>query len=169
MAFAAALPACRPTVKENAGQLKYFDIKGFFKADSARLTREHKLITKTVAYNGNPETKKVYIDNWGREFELFTSSDINKPAWRDSYTIQSSNNGIITYKANSPDLKTSEIMVKKDGDKVKWILIFNYTKNMLYENSEKLTYYPDSAYIIVKAQTVRLLGKNLYVIKGKFN
>lgn len=166
-AIAAFGVSCRPEVKESKGQQRYFDIKGYFRADSVRLSVLHPLITKTAMHNGVSQTKKVYIDNWGREFELFESSDINKPAWLDSYEIQSAN-GLTVYKSKDPDLKTTKIVIKKSGDKVNWILIYNHTKNLLYENVEKLSYFPDSAYQIDRAQTVRLLGKNVYSVKGVF-
>jgi hypothetical protein len=166
--FIAGLSSCKPEVKENLGAMKYFDLKGFFRADSARLSSRHPQVTKTVVQNGKSQTKKVYIENWGAEFEMFTSSDINKPAWRDSYSINNSDS-VLIYTAKSPDLKTNRIIINKHGDKVKWILIYNHTKNLLYENTERLTYFPDSVYSIAKSQQVRLLGKNLYAIKGVFN
>ena len=167
IALIVIVSGCKPQVKEPAGTLKYFDLKGFFKADSARLSQKHPLVTKTVVQNGKSQTKKVYIDNWGSEFELFTNADINKPAWRDSYSINTSDS-VIIYSAKQPELKTTRIIISKKGDKVKWILIYSHTKILLYENTEKLTYFPDSVYSIAKLQKVRLLGKNLYVITGKF-
>jgi hypothetical protein len=159
--------SCKPDVKETKGTLTFFDIKGYFKADSARLSKTG-MITKSVMHNGATETKKVHIDNWGREFELFSNSDINRPAWRSSYRV-SNGKDLTVYEALLPDLKTRRILIGKKDDKVKWILIYNHTKNLLYENVEKLTYFPDSIYQIDKSQKVRLLGKNLYMIKGSFN
>lgn len=161
------LASCRPDVKETKGNLVYFDLKGFFKADSARLTAKHQQVTKTVMHNHVTQTKKVYINNWGRELELFTKSDINRPSWRGSYSISKSASAII-YEAKTPELKTRKIVIGKNGDKVKWILIFNHTRNLLYENTEKLSYFPDSLYQIDKLQHVRLMGNNLYSIKGQF-
>lgn len=160
-------PACRPEVKETKGSLVYFDIKGFFGADAARLNQKHTAVTKTVMHNGDTQTKRINNINWVNEFELFTNSDINKPAWSDSYTVQNAN-GLLVYKAKTPDLKTRSIIIKKDGQKVKWIIIFNHNTNMLYDNVEKLSYFPDSVYQISKSQKVRFLGKNRYGIKGVF-
>lgn len=162
----ALLPSCKPDIKESDD--KYFDIKGYFHADSLRLTRLNPLITKTVKHNGITETKKVHISNWGLELNLFSTSDINKPAWRDSYTVQNSGNTLI-YKAKYPELKTREIIVNREGNKVKWILIINNSHNILYQTREKLSYFPDSIYFIQKYQKVRFLGANSYTIKGTLN
>jgi hypothetical protein len=36
----------------------------------------------------------------------------------------------------------------------------------LYETDEKLSYFPDSLYLIQKSQRVKLLGKDTYRISG---
>ncbi|HVV56652.1 MAG TPA: hypothetical protein VHC47_15060 [Mucilaginibacter sp.] len=149
--------------------MKYFDLKGYFLADSARLTKLNPLITKTVTHNNDTETKKVHIKDWGAELSLFTESDINKPAWRADYNIQQSGDFLIYKAKKNTDLKTRDIIIKKTGDKIKWILIFNHTQNILYESEEKLSYFPDSLYIIRKLQRVRFLGLQKYTIKGVFN
>ncbi|WP_299499765.1 hypothetical protein [Mucilaginibacter sp.] len=133
-----------------------------------RLTKLNHLTNKTVTHNGITETKKVHISNWGLELSSFSESDINKPAWRDSYNIQT-NGASIIYRAKTIDLKTQLIVINKQADKVKWILIYNRTENILYQTNEKLSYFPDSLYIIQKYQKVRLLGANTYTIKGTLN
>lgn len=157
--------ACKPQIKETGAKLKFFDLKAFFSADTARLNKLGKPVLKTVTHNGATETKAVPIDNWGQELELFMASDINKPAWRDSYTITNSG-GFLIYKAKFPDLKTRELLIKKEGEKVKYILIFNRINTSLYQTSEKLSYFPDSLYIIEKSQKIRLMGFNRYKITG---
>lgn len=161
------LPACKPEIKETGSAMPYFDLKGYFHTASAALARQNKQVLKMVMQNGVAETRKVHIANWENEFSLFIGSDINKPAWKDSYTVETTGDALI-YKAKYPELETTEIVINKPHNKVKWILIFNHTKNMLYETKEKLTYFPDSMYMIEKVQRVKLLGSNRYDIKGLF-
>lgn len=168
LSLISGLQSCKPDIKESNANMKYFDIKGFFRSDSARLTKLNKPIFKSVKHNGVVESKKVTIKNWGTELSLFSESDINKPAWRNSYRITTDSN-IIIYQALVPGLKTREILIKKTGGKVKYIMIINSTKNILYSTLEKLSYFPDSLYLIQKSQTVRVLGKNNYDIAGYFN
>jgi hypothetical protein len=154
--------ACKPAIKEKS---KFFDIRGFFMDDTARLTRLNPLVLKNVTHNGVSETKSVKIGNWGQELDLFIGSDINKPAWKDSYTVIDEG-GTVMYKAKFPELKVREILVKQDKGKVKWLLIYTKTKNILYTSTEKLSYFPDSLYLIEKDQKVRLMGNNHYRIEG---
>ncbi|HWD87688.1 MAG TPA: hypothetical protein VG367_06140 [Mucilaginibacter sp.] len=152
---------------------KFFDLKGYFASEAARLKKLNPNVDKTAIYNYQAENQKVHIDNWASELSMFSESDINKPAWKLSYDVQSSN-GFISYKAKDPELKTQDITIKKDGDQVKWILIINHTKSTifskkLYETTEKLSYFPDSVYHIQKKQYTRFLGIKTYNVKGKFN
>jgi len=164
----AVLSSCKPEIKETGAEVKFFDIKGYFKADSARLRVKNPLVTKTVKHNGQSQTKNVKIANWGAELDPFITSDINKPAWRTAYNVQNGEN-ITIYTAKLPELKTREVIIKKTDGKLNWIKIYNHTKNMLYDDAENLTYYPDSLYIISKSQKVRLLGKNSYYVRGELH
>ncbi|WPU95942.1 hypothetical protein SNE25_10475 [Mucilaginibacter sabulilitoris] len=159
------LPSCRPDIKQSGTVLKYFDINGYFKADTARLRKSDPAVNKTVTHNGITENKTVHITNWGHELNLFIQSDINRPAWKNSYRVQVIDS-LIIYQAKHSELRTTRVVIRKDKDKVKWILIFNHTKNLLYETREKLSYFPDSVYLIEKWQQVRLMGRNNYRIEG---
>ncbi|MGZ3810981.1 MAG: hypothetical protein ACXVJN_04610 [Mucilaginibacter sp.] len=159
------ITACNRDSSVADNTTKFFDIKGYFKADSLRLVKLNPLVNKTVVHNGTTETKKVRISNWGNELRLFTESDINKPAWRASYSVQSDNDFLI-YKAKDSLLRTRDIIIRRTGNHVKWMLIFNHKKNKLYETVEKLSYFPDSLYLIQKTQKVRFLGTNSFKISG---
>jgi hypothetical protein len=169
-AFAGAvlLAACKPAIKTD-GKEAYFDVKGYFEGEAARLAKQNKPVFKTIIHNGVSESKKVAIANWQQELNMFIAADINKPAWRDSYTVQQTENSIV-YKAKEEELETREIVISKKDGKVKWILMYTRTpKNILYQTTAKLSWFPDSAYQILKTQRVRLIGTNAYDISGKLN
>ncbi|MGN6179743.1 MAG: hypothetical protein ACTHMI_11150 [Mucilaginibacter sp.] len=163
--LAALYSGCKPEAKQSGGKAGYFDIKGFFTNEAQDLQKVKPPVLKTIVHNGVTETKKVSIENWGQELESFVGGDINRPAWKNSYTT-STGDGITLYKAIEPELTVREIIIKKDADKIKWIIIYTKTQNILYRNIEKLSYYPDSLYRIEKRQHVRLMGNNNYNITG---
>jgi hypothetical protein len=165
--------SCKNDSHAGTDTKQFFDLKKYFAAESARLTQINPLINKTTAHNSVSETKKVNITNWSNELSLFSESDINKPAWKASYSASTSE-GITTYTAIYPDLKTRSIIIKKQQDKVKLILIYNYTKTTVFGKAlswttEELSYVPDSMYRIQKRQFARIIGENRYFIKGLFN
>jgi len=155
------LNACKPEVKSNG----LFDLKGYFMQDTARLNRSATTVFKTVTHNGVTESKKVRIGDWGKELSLFIDADINKAAWKNSYKVISEDS-LLVYRARDKDLKVRELIIKRDKQKVKYILIYNKTENILYTTTQKLSYFPDSLYMIETVQRVRLIGTNFYRIRG---
>ena len=157
--------ACKPEIKDN-GTAKYFDLKKYFTDEAVRMEKLHSTVLKTVNYNGKPEQKKITVTNWKRELGLFIESDINKPAWKDSYRVTTQHDSTI-YTAIDTNLRTRSVLIVAKANQVKLIAISNFTKNMLYQTKDVLAYYPDSVYQIEKHQSVRILGSNNYLITGK--
>ncbi|GGH03165.1 hypothetical protein [Mucilaginibacter phyllosphaerae] len=160
--------ACnKPEIKETGAELKYFDLKGYFEKEATRLTALNPQVDKSVAHNAETESKNVRIGSWKKELNLFTESDINKPAWKLSYDVQTNADSTV-YAAKYPELKTRRIVIRKKAGQVSEIAIVNNTHNILYNTTEKLQYAPGNYYRIEKTQKVKVMGGNSYMIKGKF-
>lgn len=164
LVFVGNLAACKPDVQQNKTQ--FFSLNNYFNQQAQKLTKANFEVVKTVSRNGQAETKKVKIANWPGELSVFFESDINKPAWQRSYKTTVSGDFII-YKALEPDLKTQEIIIKRSNTQIVLVMIYNVVTNKLFQTKEKLTYYPDSLYIIRRKQNVRFLGMSDYLIEGK--
>lgn len=148
-------------------QYSYFDLEGFFEKEASRLQKGNQHVVKSVQKNGETEKRVVKIKDWSEELSLFSASDINKPAWRDSYKTQQKA-GEILYTSTDPNLRTDTILIRRETTgRIKQISIVNKIANSLYSSRETLDYFPDSLYQIYKEQDVRLLGSNKYVISGK--
>ncbi|RYE36151.1 MAG: hypothetical protein EOP42_04405 [Sphingobacteriaceae bacterium] len=158
------LASCKPDIRQN--ETSYFNLNSYFNAEAKKLKEANFEVIKTVSRNGETETKKLKIENWPQELSLFSESDINKPSWKNSYKTTTSGD-VTIYKALEPDLKTQEIIIKKHNQQIIYLMIFNVANNKLFQSKEKLTYYPDSLYIIRRKQHVRFLGTNDYLIEGK--
>lgn len=165
IAVLSGLQSCKPDKAASRDDHQFFSLKKFISADSARMTKANPLVTKTVVHNGQSQTKKLHIGNWGSELGLFSESDINRPAWKSEYTVEHSDS-LTLYTATNPDLRTRRIILKQVNGKVIYLNIYNHEKNALSETKEALTYFPDSAYVITKWQHVKLLGTNTYKITG---
>ena len=160
--------SCFSKAKETKQPKFYFDLKGYFSNLATTLNQENPEINKTVSKNDLKENKRIKIPNWNEELALFMEADINKPAWKDSYTKDSSATKII-YKSNDADLKTQKIEISLINGKPTRIHIETSADNLLYQTKENLDFYPDSLYSIQKKQNVILLGENNYQIVGKMN
>ena len=164
----ALFSSCFSKAKETKQPKFYFDLKGYFSNLATTLNQENPEINKTVSKNDLKENKRIKIPNWNEELALFMEADINKPAWKDSYTKDSSATKII-YKSNDADLKTQKIEISLINGKPTRIHIETSADNLLYQTKENLDFYPDSLYSIQKKQNVILLGENNYQIIGKMN
>lgn len=152
--------------KQSGAKDYFFDLQGYFETESARLSALNQSVIKEVIRNNAAEKKKLKV-NWKQELEIFAGSDINKAAWKDSYRTVVNGNST-SYIATEEDLKTRKIIIEKHPDgKLKHIQVHNKTENFLYSSTEQLDYYPLHGYRIEKSQTVRVIGKNHYVINTR--
>lgn len=159
---------CFSAGQKNARRKIYFyDLQAYFTKTAERLNQENPTISKSVAKNKITEKHTIKVANWNTELALFIESDINKGAWRDSYSKDSSATKII-YTAKDDDLKTRKIEIWMDQGKPKKFTIETKADNMLYHTIEELEFIPDSLYSIKKHQKVVILGLNDYEIKGVF-
>ena len=162
------LSGCLSAEKENTfNQIYYFDLKTYFTKTATELNKKKPLVNKTVSKNELSENKKIKINDWKIELALFIDADINKKAWKESYSKDSSATKII-YTAKEADLKTQKIEIDlKNGLPVKFKIITKMD-NLLYHSTEELEFYPDSVYSINKHQKVTIVSQNNYLIKGFF-
>ena len=162
------LSGCLSSEKENtSNQIYYFDLKTYFTKTATELNRKKPLVNKTVSKNELSENKKIKITDWKTELALFINADINKKAWKDSYSKDTSATKII-YTAKEADLKTQKIEIDlKNGLPIKFKIITKMD-NLLYHSTEELEFYPDSVYSINKHQKVTIISQNNYLIKGFF-
>jgi hypothetical protein len=164
-----SLAACQQKEISNK-QLEYIDLQGFFSAEASRLNAQKPTLTKMVCINGKTESKVLNKSiDWEKELSVFKEADINKPAFKGMYQIRTSPNRTI-YTTLSKNVPVKRIEVEfGDAKKPTGIRIFQLTKNMIYQSTDTLSYYPDSVYSIHKKQVVRVLGTTIYTINGKFN
>ncbi len=139
------LTACTKP-EETSDASTYFDLKVYFEKEAIKLQKQNPMLTKMVQQNGESETKYVRIADWKSELGFFIASDINKPAWRNSYQVIKKPNQI-TYLAQDDGLRTRKIEIYNNQQGgVKQISIFNKTTNILYTSTEAITYFPDSLF-----------------------
>lgn len=145
----------------------FFDMQGYFRSEATRLKSAGARLEKTAEAAGRTERRPVQEPDWEEELALFIGSDINKPSWRDSYTVDSGATYLL-YKAKDPGLRIRSIRINRDErSAITGILIRREVGNYLYSSSETLRYYPDSLYEISRRQEVKLLGASDFRVSGK--
>lgn len=154
--------------KTDNRQINYFDLQTYFKNKASEFSKSNPEISKEITVNKETEQKKLKIANWKEELSLFINSDINKIAWKTSYSKDSTFSRVI-YTAKEDDLKTRKITIKFDEQhQVQQILINNVVDNLLFHGTEDLIFSPNKGYQVNKHQKVIILGEKNYLIKGEF-
>ena len=68
----------------------YFDLLGLLKTQSAQLNQHRPVVEKQVLLrDGEQETSRVAQTDWAKELQIFQQADINKPALRGRYVVDS--------------------------------------------------------------------------------
>jgi len=87
MAF--LLLSCDESNRRDDDQVKsYYDISGFIEGQIVRMNNEQPKVSKTVSMDRETNHISDNKIDWKKELELFVQADINKPAYRLSYTTQ---------------------------------------------------------------------------------
>ena len=151
-------------------ELAYFDLNGYFKKESGRLSAASPYITKTVRINDSAETQKIRLNNWTKELEIFKDADINKAAWKGMFKVNKKADTVV-YTSDDEKIPVKEVSIfyRNAIDKnPHGLRIIINNSNILYESRDTLIYYPDSVYQVKKTQDILLLSKKNYQITGKF-
>lgn len=146
---------------------EYFDIQSYFKAEGNRLKKLNPTVNKTVSIQNNTQTKQLKISNWQKELSSFTDANINKSAWKGDFKIYKSNT-LETYSSAKDKITVKFVALQKIDKKIKSIKIIVANKNILYQSSDTLIYFPDSLIDIKKQQKIRFLSQKNYRITVKF-
>ena len=80
------LVACAPE-PEPARIHSYFNLEAFTQTQATRLDSLRPWVEKKVRSENRTETKRLRAINWQKELDLFAQADLNKPAYRTSYTV----------------------------------------------------------------------------------
>ncbi len=169
-----AATACQSPLQEEpqnavtAAAPVFFDLKGYMSEQVEGLKASKPRVKKRVSINGKSEEQLSDDINFEEELAIFINSDINKPAWSDKYSKDSSFSGgqlqNIRYLAKEENLKTQMMQVSFSGSAVSKIELKNRASAAIVTAEETMTYTPGKGYsIIYKEMPVLAEAKNFTV------
>lgn len=153
---------CQSSAEVRAGleEKTFFDLRAFFEEEIARLQAENPKIKKEIEINGKTEQKTQEEVDFKKELAIFIRSDINKPAWKDKYGVDSvvvSNDLIrLDYIALDSTLKTRLLSIEFEDAAVNKVSITNKTDSPLIQSQQQLTFEPKKGYQIANQQDLSL-------------
>ena len=83
-------PAAAPSNPRPLRRPGYFEVLGFLEEQAGLLNRQRPAVQKQVSlFNGQQETTRLTPQDWAKELQIFQQADINKPALRGQYAVDS--------------------------------------------------------------------------------
>jgi len=152
---------------------KFFDLVAYFYIEATALDRLKPEIKKRIIKDGEKETK-ILSDSidWKKELKIFSDCGINKPAWKESFTSDTSkteHTAIITYTTSDEKIPVKEIRIITDS---LWqpieISIKRNAKNFLYTSEQTLVYNPRKYYSLTSEMHVRWTFETKFSVEGLF-
>ncbi len=119
----------------------YFDLKGFVEKQIAAFQKTNPVVRKEVTVNEESETLVTPKIDWTKELELFLQADLNKPAYTQSYFVDTLSDNTVSYRLRQGEhLPVQFLEVIRDEEnrpsKIKATLL---EKNYLFESEKILT------------------------------
>lgn len=143
----------------------YFDLKGFFEQEASYLYEQNITAEKYLINEKDTQILTLSNINWEKELAPFINSDINKPAWKESYTVDSvlMNEKLqsIIYSSSEKNLLAKQIQIRFYNDNVSHVYIENASKNYIYNSAQILSYHVRKGFAIEGEQDI-VLGKDLH-------
>ena len=137
----------------------FFDLAGFIDSEVTRLAEAGEEVTKTVVLNGQREQQRRSDINFALDLRVFRDADINKPAWRDKYTVSREPNRTI-YTATDSTMQTQRLAVDILNGVPQRVFIDRKTGTVLSDGRHELMYDRYRGYRI-RTQQVNTFGADV--------
>lgn len=163
--------SCENNKPDKSIESPYFDLKLYFEKQASELSKNNFRLKKFVLIDNATEEKVVDHPGWKEELKPFSECDINRPSWKNSYSIDSSGDAetlCVKYEAKDSTLKIRSINFCFEHDSVTFIRIEKRTDNMYYDHITTLNYFPMKAYSIQNSQKITFTKGTMVEVKALF-
>ena len=137
LTFCALLSACNPEIKEGKTK-KYFDLKGLIESQIKMLNKQKPMVQKTILMSEKSESQLVKTIDWAKELELFIQMDLNKPAFIQSYKVDSASMSVKYELKDTEKLPVKYLKISRVGENGISIEALMSSKNYLYQTERHL-------------------------------
>lgn len=145
----------------------FFNLKEFAQMESASLQKMDLTVLKKAAKNKEKEQQILSNLDWENELASIAESDINRPAWKSQYAVDSleeQNTLNVSYTAlnNELPIKKIRLSFEKQSRKFQSLVIDKSSENFLYSSWQKIYYERGGKLHIYGQLSMYSLLKNEY-------
>lgn len=164
------LPACQPDMENKEEQEKvFYDVSGFIEKQVLVLNALKPSVSKTTemgALKNEISTREI---DWKKELELFAQADINKPSFKQSYSVRRPDAGTYIYTSREGDrlpIRQLTVTVDEQNQPVT-ILASILTENKLYSSAKNISLACVKKGTEVRIASYRIQGFQKLVLMDK--
>jgi hypothetical protein len=162
-----------PTEVYYEDQRFYYDLPSFITKQAKNLQSKSQWVRKHVTKDGHSHIIERGDIEWMDELDLFIESDINRPAWRGQFkvdTIKLEREYVITYKTENKQIPVKNVVVTIDKDTKQClkVTVDRRTDNFLYQSDQSLYFTTGEGYMMKGKLSVSYLFDSEYSIDSEF-
>ena len=130
-------------------------------------------VRKHVTKDGHSHIIERGDIDWEEELNAFKEADINRPAWRGEFKVDSISLErvyIITYKTENAEIPVKNVVVTIDKEtrQCLQVTVDKQTKNFLYSSDQSLFFTTGEGYMMKGKLSVNFLFDSEYSIESEF-
>jgi hypothetical protein len=154
-------------------QRYYYDLPSFITKQINNLKERGQWVRKHVTKDGHSHIIERGNIDWNEELDAFLESDINRPAWRGQFKVDSISLErvyVITYKTENKEIPVKNVVVTVDKDTKQCLQISvdRRTQNFLYSSDQSLFFTTGEGYMMKGKLSVSYLFDSEYSIESEF-
>lgn len=154
-------------------QRYYYDLPAFISKQIDNLQTKGQWVRKSVSKDGHSHIIERGNIDWNEELDAFKEADINRPAWRGAFKVDSISLErvfVITYKTDNEEIPVKNVVVTVDKETKQClqIAIDRMTENFLYKSNQSLYFTTGEGYMMKGKLSVTLLFDSEYSIDSEF-
>ncbi len=154
-----------------SSQSNYFNFQHFFSQEAKDLSATKTQLKKVNLFDTLIDSVTISVPDWQKELALFSAIDLNKPAWKNSFTIDSilqDSLVLIRYTAKKKQLSIRKVEISFLHRKAIKFHIMKAADNFVYATTQELWFEKNTGFKISGRQKVLWFFEKQYVIKGFF-
>ena len=154
-------------------QRYYYDLPSFMAKQVDNLKTRKQRVRKHVTKDGHSHIIERGDIDWDEELNAFKEADINRPAWRGEFKVDSISLErvyIITYKTENAEIPVKNVVVTIDKEtrQCLQVTVDKQTKNFLYSSDQSLFFTTGEGYMMKGKLSVNFLFDSEYSIESEF-
>jgi len=154
-------------------QRYYYDLPSFIAKQVENLQERGQWVRKQVTKDGHSHVVERGDIDWKEELDAFKEADINRPAWRGQFkidTISLERVYVITYKTDNEEIPVKNVVVTVDKDtrQCLQVTVDKRTENFLYSSDQSLFFTTGEGYMMKGKLSVNYLFDSEYSIESEF-